>query len=156
MRDIFSDFEKLSAALSLARGVVAYVPMGGEPDWENARLPLPADAQLLRIPTDKHTDPFAYAAECTERFGGSTVAVFIPGRLFDCAGTRHGRGGGWYDRFLSRVPKEWVRIGVADSAHVSREPLSREEWDEPMDWILAHDAANGTWKARETRARTAS
>lgn len=153
-KEIFTDFEMLNAAVSLARGIIVYTPIESEPDWEQAGLTLLPDADIVRLPADKHADAFAYAEEMTGRFKGKIVAIFVPGRLFDCGGTRHGRGGGWYDRFLSRVPKDWVRIGVADATHVSRETIHRQTWDEPMDWILAHDATSGAWKAHETKARS--
>lgn len=40
--------------------------------------------------------------------------VFVPGRAFDSAGNRVGRGGGYYDRLLFRW-KTGIRIGVAFS-----------------------------------------
>ena len=61
--------------------------------------------------------------------------ILVPGRKFDATGTRHGKGAGWYDRFLATVPREWLRIGLCYTDQFSDEPLKRESWDEPMDFI---------------------
>lgn len=60
----------------------------------------------------------------------------MPGRAFDASGTRHGQGGGWYDRFLAEVPKEWLRIGFCYERQFSEEPLKREAWDQAMDAVV--------------------
>lgn len=93
------------------------------------------------IPLDRTSDP----KEALERIllnprisegGNRPVYLFIPGTAFDAFGTRHGRGGGWYDRFLALAPRSWLRIGIAKRAQISNTPLEREAWDEPMDWLL--------------------
>lgn len=130
--------------------VVSYSPIQNEPDPSQVdTLPLPA----FTIPNDTHTDPYALADDLTHRFIGEAVCILIPGTRFDRKGTRYGRGGGWYDRFLSSVPKEWVRIGVAVSECVSEKELKRESWDEPVDWLVII-SDNGTESIQASGTRT--
>lgn len=61
--------------------------------------------------------------------------VLVPGRAFDARGRRLGRGAGYYDRFLTRLPRGVVRIGVAtDDAVVDEVPT--DDRDRPVDWLV--------------------
>jgi 5-formyltetrahydrofolate cyclo-ligase len=48
----------------------------------------------------------------------SSVMVLVPGRAFDRAGHRVGRGGGYYDSFLSTLGPVLVTIGVGYSVQL--------------------------------------
>lgn len=127
---------------------VWYVARHDEPD--PSTLPFPVGARTT-VPASVTTDPVATANELIAAHPTDAAYLLIPGREFDRSGTRHGRGGGWYDRFLSIVPSDWIRIGVARQQDVSDAPLVRQSWDEPMDWLLIE--SHGTWIAYETHAR---
>jgi 5-formyltetrahydrofolate cyclo-ligase len=62
--------------------------------------------------------------------------VLVPGLAF-CpqSGFRVGRGGGYFDRFLSRVRPETLRVGVALECQV-REGVPREAHDMPVQWLV--------------------
>lgn len=66
----------------------------------------------------------------------SLQVVLVPGLAF-CphSGFRLGRGGGYFDRLLSRVPRETQRIGVALECQLL-EGLPLEAHDEPVQWII--------------------
>ena len=120
-----------------------------ECDWIPERL-----REGMSIVPKTPPEPLALAAELSSRLGADGVCVFVPGTRFDASGTRIGRGGGWYDRFLASVPKNWLRVGVADAAYFSETPLPRAPHDEPVDFMFIRTDEN--WKTIETRARTAA
>ncbi len=113
-----------------------YTPLANEPDPR--RIPLPASLHNNRIVVTnaRDTDPVQNASEIIRGQEGATAYILIPGRQFDRWGTRHGRGGGWYDRFLDKLPAAWMRIGVCFLDQISATHLQRESWDQPVDWLF--------------------
>jgi len=92
------------------------------------------------IPKHGEWDPFELVKTYKQEIpSDAKVYLLIPGTRFDRFGTRHGRGGGWYDRFLSAVPRDWMRIGVFSHGTLSEEALERKDWDEPMDCLIEVD-----------------
>lgn len=61
--------------------------------------------------------------------------VLVPGVAFTTSGHRLGRGGGYYDRLLSRLPRTVVRIGVCHAIQVVQD-LAVEAHDAVMDEVL--------------------
>jgi len=60
--------------------------------------------------------------------------ILLPGSVFDERGGRFGYGGGYYDRFLAKVPTA-ARIGLAfDLQIVAKAPL--QEHDEILDMVV--------------------
>jgi 5,10-methenyltetrahydrofolate synthetase len=131
---------------------VAYHPLPDEPDFRHSPFFGDLDKTYVFLTQNKDNDPFALAENTRTSLLDKRVAILIPGTKFDARGTRHGRGNGWYDRFLSRVPQTWVRIGVAHQERVLSEPLVRAPWDEPVDWLLI-DHGNNLWTNHQTHAR---
>ena len=118
-----------------------YVPFGNEPDPMCLSV---VKRETLRpwcvVPADPAADPFVVTEELLQAYAasgeGRRVYLFIPGQTFDQAGTRRGRGGGWYDRFLSRLPSDWLKIGIVPPDTKTDVLLERRSWDIPMDWLL--------------------
>lgn len=83
--------------------------------------------KYLHIPTDKPTD--------NRR---DVDIVVAPGVVFDERRARYGRGGGYYDRFLEKIPKKTVVIAIAYDFQVLRPPwkLKLNELDVKMDMII--------------------
>lgn len=61
-------------------------------------------------------------------------AIVLPGSVFDRRGGRFGYGGGYYDRFVSNIPRA-IRIGLAfDLQVIDRVPL--QPHDELLDFVV--------------------
>jgi len=144
-------FEKLKNIINLYDGSIYYTPITEEIDYANCSLFTNSVSKKIILPSNKEADPFKWAIKSIETFSSENVYILIPGRMFDTTGTRHGRGGGWYDRFLSQIPKSWIRIGITDTKHFSKDILARNSWDEPMDWVIVCE--NESSVVFETHAR---
>ena len=139
--------EKLLAALRAADFIVGFSTLAGESDFGNFLKEHGIETKGHSTLTDKNISPHEFAVGLSKMHREDKVVIFIPGREFDHSGTRHGRGGGWYDRFLKDVPRDWLRIGVLTQNQLSETPLTRESWDEPMDYLLF--VTRGSWMALE-------
>ena len=61
--------------------------------------------------------------------------IIVPGIAFSEKGYRIGYGGGYYDRFLSSLPKEVITLSLAFDSQIF-ESLPIESFDIPIDYIL--------------------
>ncbi len=124
--------------------IIGYQPMADEPVYADFLKQFGVNVPEETIPADASLSPFDTAEHMASSHANDSVAIFVPGQRFDVSGTRHGRGHGWYDRFLSKVPREWFRVGVLNGNQFSPETLSRKSWDEPMDALLVYE--EGAWR----------
>lgn len=131
---------------------VTYVPLRTEIPFSDF-ITLPKTDLIYQIMPRVALDPFGEAEKATKVAEGKKTAVFMPGRQFDASGTRFGQGGGWYDRFLSKVPAAWMRVGFCFARQFSAEILKREDWDQVMDFVCVVDEKTGTLSVHETHAR---
>ncbi|MFA7565797.1 MAG: 5-formyltetrahydrofolate cyclo-ligase [Alkalispirochaeta sp.] len=65
----------------------------------------------------------------------SQALVLVPGRAFDRVGHRIGRGGGYYDRFLSNYPDALATIGVCYSVQF-RHSVPSDSGDVPVQIVI--------------------
>jgi 5-formyltetrahydrofolate cyclo-ligase len=65
----------------------------------------------------------------------TTTMILVPGRVFDREGYRVGRGGGFYDRYLSTVAEGAVTIGVGYAGQLVRS-VPRRPWDVPVQLVV--------------------
>ena len=127
----------------LSGWIVAFDAMPGEPDVgalfddePHRRLALtrtPETGRVLSLhdgrgPRETHrfgyTQPLADAPIIPDN---QVSAVLVPGLAFDRVGGRLGFGAGFYDRFLSRLAPDVLRIGVSDGYIVDRVPTDTHD-----------------------------
>lgn len=128
--------EALLVKLRESDALIGYSSMGDEPDVHSFLIENQILTSGRSIIADKNISPHDFALSLLGAHADEKVCVLVPGREFDTFGTRHGRGGGWYDRFLKELPQDWMRIGVLSPAQLSEDKLNREPWDEPVDYLL--------------------
>ena len=95
-------------------------------DWEEVTAPGPFG---LREP-----DP----ARCRRIDAALINCAFIPGMAFDPHGVRLGRGGGFYDRFLSQAPAQVARFGLMFSCQQT-DRVPREPHDQALPAIITEE-----------------
>jgi hypothetical protein len=130
---------------------IGYEALSDEPSVD--MLGVPEGLITYTIGPRADADPVAEVQKATGASGAGRVFLLIPGQAFDASGTRHGRGGGWYDRFLAAAPRGRLRIGICFSEQFSNQPLVRQSWDEPVDYVCIIDSATNTSNCIETHAR---
>ncbi|HEX9608730.1 MAG TPA: 5-formyltetrahydrofolate cyclo-ligase [Candidatus Paceibacterota bacterium] len=138
---------RFAKKLLACRVAVGYQPLQGEPNPAFA-----SSSVRFIISPDKSAEPIMTAKQVAVMFAETNVCLYIPGTAFDKHGTRHGRGSGWYDRFLASVPSHWMRVGLCFENSFSHNPLKRESWDQPMDWVCVQKADGMDYY--ETKARS--
>ena len=69
--------------------------------------------------------------------------VVVPGVAFDRRGRRLGRGGGYFDRFLERLPGSAWKVGLAFDFQLLGENLPEEKHDFPMCRVVTNKEVIG-------------
>lgn len=64
--------------------------------------------------------------------------MLLPGLAFDACGNRIGYGAGYYDRYMSRYPDEWIKIGLAYGFQIM-EDLPVTDRDIRADFIVTDE-----------------
>jgi 5-formyltetrahydrofolate cyclo-ligase len=92
------------------------------PDWHSNRygIPEPAKGAILEPPAGDES--------------GNRTVVLVPGLLFTSGGGRLGRGGGYYDRWLSTFGNRCYKIGVGFSCQIVAE-IPAETHDIDLDMV---------------------
>ncbi len=130
-RKILSRLMKLPV-LEKAEKIMVYVSVKGEPDTLKLIEKLIESGKKVYAPRieDENIVPFRLKNTAELEPGlykipqpppGEKVApenidlVVVPGLCFTSTGLRLGRGGGYYDRFLVRLPEETATVGLCYS-----------------------------------------
>ncbi len=113
------------------------------------------DLRLFRLQGLEELEPFSFGIRepkpelrtaPSRRVEPEELAlILLPGLGFDFSGGRLGRGAGYYDRFLSRVPTNVPRVGLAFECQLL-ERIPMQPHDQKVDWIVTE---NRTIRCRE-------
>ena len=120
-----------------AKRVMFYIAMKGEVETKEMIEAAKRLGKIIAVPVcvknraslrpallDSHAHlkkgPYGVSEPVTSRFIAlkDLDLVITPGVAFDKKGNRLGRGKGYYDRFLSRIPKDTPSIGLAYSLQI--------------------------------------
>jgi 5-formyltetrahydrofolate cyclo-ligase len=129
---------------------ITYTALEGEVNYAKC-INVPENSYAIAPRAD--LDAWEEAEKAKRAAHGRFVVVLMPGAHMDTAGTRTGRGGGWYDQFLSVVPPEWMRVGLCYMDQFTTQPLERKPWDQPVDRVGVVDHASGKLVWHDTHAR---
>lgn len=72
---------------------------------------------------------------CQESRVNQLDVVLVPGIVWDRTGHRIGFGGGYFDRLLSMVRQDCLKVGLSYGCQIV-EQVPREAWDEPVDLLV--------------------
>ena len=96
-------------------------------------------AEIRNLEGDLHIGHFKVFEPREEAFQRVDVREIdvhiIPGVAFDSQGHRIGYSRGFYDRFLSQVPADKIRIGLAYECQIA-DAIPAEPWDIPVTHIV--------------------
>ncbi len=98
-------------------------------------------------PREHHRHGFEQPAAGTPALEPELLdAVVVPGLAFDREGYRLGYGGGYYDRFLARIPAGVLSVGLVPQALLA-ESLPREPWDVPVRYLATEKGVAPTLRS---------
>lgn len=78
----------------------------------------------------------------TPTYRGAIDLIFVPGVVFDHHCHRIGRGGGYYDKFLSKHPRS-KKIGVCYSFQLKKHTIPHRWSDHKMDRVVTPNLTIG-------------
>lgn len=121
--------DRLLAGL-LARGFKLVLPVT---DTQNRTMEFRSveNLQELTLSTYGICEP-QHGPKC---FSSEIELYFIPGLAFDRKGNRLGRGGGYYDRYLSAIRPDAVKVGLAYQLQIDN-ALPVETHDLQVDLLI--------------------
>ncbi|WP_366922909.1 5-formyltetrahydrofolate cyclo-ligase [Metallumcola ferriviriculae] len=77
--------------------------------------------------------------ECFRPVSPSEIdMVVVPGVAFDKNGNRLGYGGGFYDRFLGKLPKTSRFVAIAFELQI-KDNVYHQEHDQPVHWVITEE-----------------
>ena len=116
--------------LWISKGIVLFFPCHMHTQKESL---LPVQAPV-HVESKRSLSVYSQDSSCASSDPQNISCVLVPGRAFHKNGLRLGRGGGYYDRLLSRIPKAY-KIGIGFSCQIKKK-IPQEPHDIFMDELL--------------------
>jgi 5-formyltetrahydrofolate cyclo-ligase len=136
---------RAEAILEIAAVVLAYEPIGAEVDPGSLVAAAHSAGRPVYLPDGDGAPRWIRCAGgpdespailTADTLRGSPTVVLVPGVGFDPAGTRLGRGAGYYDRALAHLRGERPVVAIGLAYEVQIVPLlPSEPWDQRVDLI---------------------
>ena len=126
IEEAWAQGKRVVLPLMIKQGLVAELDWHEVTSWDDVVVPGPCGV--------REPDPL----RCTRVKATEVDCAFVPGLAFDAAGYRLGRGGGFYDSFLSRVPATLPRIGLFFATQ-KVEKVPREHHDQQLQSVMTED-----------------
>ena len=82
-----------------------------------------------------HRGKFNIPEPTTEPYQGDIDLILVPGVGFDKSGNRLGRGGGYYDKFITRLGRKTLLVGVGYDFQLVEE-IPANSWDKRLDYVV--------------------
>ena len=82
-----------------------------------------------------HRGKFNIPEPTTEPYVGDIDLILVPGVGFDKRGNRLGRGGGYYDKFITRLGRKTLLVGVGYDFQLVEE-IPANSWDKRLDYVV--------------------
>ncbi|MGB9735928.1 MAG: 5-formyltetrahydrofolate cyclo-ligase [bacterium] len=132
--------------------IMLYIPINNEPDTDRIISTAMKDGKVVLLPgiIDDEVYPVVYKKGMPLKHGKYNVkepaqkevfpvenidTVIVPGVAFDRYGNRLGYGKAYYDRFLSKLDKHTIKVGLSFTICIV-ENLPVDPWDISLDVII--------------------
>lgn len=108
---------------------------------KNVIVPKMQGKQLLNCPFSADTElvknnwGIMEPADCAEVPHDQIDVVLVPLLISDVHGNRIGYGGGYYDRFLAKLPTKTKFVGINFFEPVT-DSIPKEDFDMPLDYLI--------------------
>lgn len=146
--------QKLSSFLGQQKGTwTLFSPLNDEPNllnlltdcdhlqWAFPRVESQTHMSFCKVHSKEEMVVSSWGIQEPSCESGETVPIqsidgcVVPGIAYDKKGTRLGRGGGFFDRFLMNF--KGLKLGVAFDEGLTEETLPRESHDQIMDIVIS-------------------
>jgi 5-formyltetrahydrofolate cyclo-ligase len=145
--------------------VLTYLPLAGEVSlvaladrvpavrWLVTRTPQEGPLTVHRLSAQREVHPYGFEqprADAEAVDPAEVEVVLVPGLAFDRSGHRLGRGAGYYDELLARLPVGSIKVGVTVTARVVP-ALPHEPHDVAMDRLATEEGCGAVMAGGRAR-----